>query len=103
MPTNFSLQAKPDPYAGYSVDELHRFLSTYEPPREPGARGVYSNVGVSLLGRLLAYRAGTEYEELLQSRVLRPLGMTSTAVEISREQRKRLAPGHDRYLAPVDT
>ena len=29
--------------------------------------------------------------------------MTSTAVVLSREQRKRLAPGHDRYLDPVDT
>jgi CubicO group peptidase (beta-lactamase class C family) len=64
---------------------------------------VYSNLGVSLLGRLLAHRAGIGYEELLQSRVLKPLGMTSTAVVISREEQKRLAPGHDRFLAPVDT
>lgn len=38
----------------------------------------YSNLGVALLGQLLAVRAETTWQELLGSRLLDPLGMTST-------------------------
>lgn len=101
---DFALDAEPDPYAGYTADQLHRFLSRTSPLRPPGGpRGHYSNLGVALLGRLLAQRAGTDYESLLRDRVLAPLGMTSTAVTLTPAQRRRLAPGHDRDLRPVDT
>src|SRR5688572_24477142 len=76
MPTNFSLDARPNPYEAYSVEELYQFLSSYELPREPGKQE-YSNLGVALLGRLLARHAGMEYEELLKQRALAPLGLSS--------------------------
>lgn len=103
MPTNFVMQAEPNPYAAYSVEELHQFLSTHKLDREPGARSEYSNLGVALLGRLLARRAGKDYEALMRERVLEPLGMHSTSVTLTSDQTKRLAPGHDRYLDPVET
>jgi D-alanyl-D-alanine-carboxypeptidase/D-alanyl-D-alanine-endopeptidase len=102
MPTNFSLQAKPNPYEAYSVEQLYQFLSSYELPREPG-RQEYSNLGVALLGRLLARRTGMEYEALLERRVLAPLGLKSTSITLNGDQRRRLAPGHDRFLKPVET
>jgi D-alanyl-D-alanine-carboxypeptidase/D-alanyl-D-alanine-endopeptidase len=103
MPT-FALDGEPDPYAAFTVDQLHAFLSSHPPVRPPGgARGYYSNLGVALLGRLLAHRTGTEYEALLRDRLLAPLGMTSTAIRLAPEQRRRLAPGHDAYLRPVAT
>lgn len=71
--------------------------------REPGAKSEYSNLGVALLGRLLAQRAGMDYEALLKQRVLTPLHLQSTAITLTREQSRRLAPGHDRYTQPVDT
>ncbi len=103
MPTNLDLRGQPDPTEAYSVEDLYRFLSTYTPPREPGGNYGYSNLGVSLLGRLLALRAGQEYEELLRERVLLPLGMTSTAINLSPAQLERLAPGHDKDLQLVHT
>lgn len=102
MPTNFSLQASPNPYAGYSVKQLYRFLSNYELPREPGKQE-YSNLGVALLGRLLARHAGMEYETFLKERILVPLGLTSTSITLNAEQARRLVPGHDRFLEPVET
>ena len=102
MPTNFALDAEPEPYAAYTEAQLYEFLSTYELPREPGKQS-YSNVGVALLGRLLARRAGMEYEPFLKARVLDPLGLSSTSVTLTPDQRARLAPGHDRYREPVDT
>jgi CubicO group peptidase (beta-lactamase class C family) len=102
MPTNFSLTASPNPYEAYSEQQLYEFLSSYELPREPGVQS-YSNVGVALLGRLLARRAGTDYETLLNERVLQPLGLRSTSITLDEEQARRLAPGHDRFNQPVET
>jgi serine-type D-Ala-D-Ala carboxypeptidase/endopeptidase len=103
MPTNFRLDADPNPVEAYTVDDLYRFLSTYELPREPGAAFQYSNLGVSLLGHVLARRAGKPYEMLLEQRVLRPLHMDSTAITVSADMASRLAQGHDRYLQPIHT
>jgi serine-type D-Ala-D-Ala carboxypeptidase/endopeptidase len=102
-PTNVNLLAEPDPIEAYTVQDLYSFLSTYTPPHEPGGAPEYSNLGVSLLGRLLASRAGKEYKDLLEQRVLQPLGMDSTAFHLSPEQLQRLAFGHDMDLQPVYT
>jgi len=103
MPDNFDLSAEPDPYEAYTVEQLYEFLSSYVPEYAPGAQARYSNLGVSLLGRLLAHRAGTDYETLLSERVLEPLGMKSSAITPTAEQQARVAQGHDRYLRPVRT
>jgi serine-type D-Ala-D-Ala carboxypeptidase/endopeptidase len=103
MPDNFAIRAKPNPIEAYTVGQLHTFLSSYEPKLQPGEKYVYSNLGVSLLGRLLATRAGTKYESVMKQRVLLPLGMRSTSITLSRDQARRLAPGHDRYLRAVDS
>lgn len=103
MPTNFDIHGDPDPVEAYSVAQLYEFLSTYTLPREPGAQYAYSNLGVALLGRLLARRAGMGYDELLRERVLGPLKMNSTSIALSEALQNRLVPGHDRYLQPVLT
>lgn len=101
MPTNFDLDAEPDPYSAYTVEQLHAFLSGYVPERAPGEQWAYSNLGVFLLGRLLANGVYADYETLLKERVLEPLGMHDTAITPTPGQLRRLAPGHDRYLQPV--
>jgi len=103
MPANLPLNSDPDPYEAYSVEQLFHFLSTYEPPREPGVQWEYSNLGVTLLGRLLARRAGLDYEALLRRRILEPLGMNDTSIRLRPDQQRRVAQGHDRYLRPVRT
>jgi len=103
MPDNYDLSAPPDPYEAYTTEQLYDYLRSFEPTRAPGEAGEYSNLGVALLGHLLARRAGMDYERLLSERVLRPLGMTSSAIRPSDEQKTRLASGHDRYLRPVRT
>lgn len=102
MPTNFSLQADPNPYSAYTPEQLYAFLSRYTVPREPGTQQ-YSNLGVALLGRLLARHAGVEYEALLNERILDPLDLQDTSITLSTDQVRRLAPGHDRFLDPVET
>ena len=94
MPNNVQPTNGANPYADYTVQQMYDFLSSYQLTREIGAQYEYSNVGFGLLGQALALRAGKTYSELVRERVLQPLAMSSTSVELSPEQKGRLAPGH---------
>jgi CubicO group peptidase (beta-lactamase class C family) len=89
------------PEAAYSVEDLYRFLSAYTLPRDPGSEYEYSNLGAGLLGHLLAYRAGKDYESLIRSRITRPLNMPDTGITLSSFMYQRIASGHNAMLAPV--
>src|SRR4051812_4779329 len=80
MPTNFNPKDPANPYADYTVDRLYEFLNACHPARAPGEAYEYSNVGVGLLGHVIARRAGKEYETLLRERVTRPLDMSDTRI-----------------------
>ena len=95
LPTNLAPRNPANPYADYSVEQLYAFLSGYELPRDVGATYEYSNLGMGLLGHALALKAGTSYENLVNRRLLTPLGMRETAITLSPALRARLAPGHD--------
>jgi CubicO group peptidase (beta-lactamase class C family) len=84
-----------NPYADYSVQQLYTFLSSYELPRDIGAQFEYSNLGVGLLGHVLALRAGKSYEALVTERILTPLKMNDTRVVFTSAMRSHLAAGHD--------
>jgi CubicO group peptidase (beta-lactamase class C family) len=58
-------------------------------------------LGGGLLGHLLAYRAGTDYESLIRSRVTQPLNMSDTGITLSSSMKRRMATGHNALLAPV--
>jgi D-alanyl-D-alanine-carboxypeptidase/D-alanyl-D-alanine-endopeptidase len=101
MPSNFHPKDPANPYADYTVAQLYEFLSSVELTRDIGSKYEYSNLGGGLLGHALARRAGTDYETLLRTRVLDPLGMKSTAITLSKAMKDRLAPGHNAALQPV--
>lgn len=101
IPSNLSPKDPANPYVDYSVEQLYQFLSGYQLTRDIGSKYEYSNLGAGLLGHVLARRAGMDYEALVRSRILVPLGMTSTVIALSPEMKARLAVGHDDKLAPV--
>jgi D-alanyl-D-alanine-carboxypeptidase/D-alanyl-D-alanine-endopeptidase len=84
-----------NPYATYSERNLYDFLSNHELRRDIGAQYEYSNVGVGRLGHALARRAGKSYEVLVTERILKPLGLTNTAITLSDRMTAHLALGHD--------
>lgn len=94
VPTNLAPRDSSNPYADYTPQRLYDFLSGYELPRDPGATYEYSNLGMGLLGYGLALKTGMSYEQLVTRRVLRPLGMSETAITLSPALRARLVPGH---------
>ena len=102
LPTNFAPKDPKNPYADYSVDKLYEFLSGYKLTRGIGEKYEYSNVGVGLLGHILALRAQTDYETLVRKRICQPLRMTDTKITLSPEMQARLTTGHNPTLKPVN-
>ena len=101
MPANFHPRDESNPYVDYSVAQLYQFISGYRLTRDIGAQYEYSNLGVGLLGYALTLRAGTNYETMVRTRILDPLGMKSTRVTLTPEMKTRLAIGHGPNLDPV--
>ena len=101
LPSNLAPKDPKNPYADYTPADLYGFLSGYELTRDIGSRYEYSNLGGGLLGQALANRAGTDYETLVRSRILEPLGMKSTSVHLTEAMASRLAKGYDANLQPA--
>jgi D-alanyl-D-alanine-carboxypeptidase/D-alanyl-D-alanine-endopeptidase len=101
LPSNLNPKDPANPYADYSVDQLYQFLSGYQLTRDIGSQYEYSNLGGGLLGYLLARRAGMDYEALVRTRICEPLGMKSTGVALSPNNKARFAVGHNQALEPV--
>jgi CubicO group peptidase (beta-lactamase class C family) len=88
-------------YAGYTAEQLYACLGACQLRTDIGAAHLYSNLGMGLLGHALALRAGVDFETLVRERITEPLGMASTAVELSADPAARFATGHDQRLGPV--
>ena len=104
MPSNFFnpwqvlyMEAIRDPYARYTCDDMFQFLHDCRLTCKPGEQYEYSNLGVGLLGYSLGRAARMSYEDMVQQRVLEPLGMHDTAVSLTRNQEKRMACGYADY------
>jgi len=101
MPDNFAPTDPFNPYADYSVQLMYEFLSGHEPARAPGETAEYSNLGVGLLGHILAEVAGTDYETLVKKRITKPLKMADTAITLTVGMKERLAVGHGANMKPT--
>jgi D-alanyl-D-alanine-carboxypeptidase/D-alanyl-D-alanine-endopeptidase len=95
MPDNFTPADVRNPYADYTAAELYEFLSRHELRRDPGAQFEYSNLGVGLLGHVLARRTNKSYQALVEQRILDPLDMDHTAITLTPWMKQHLARGHD--------
>jgi D-alanyl-D-alanine-carboxypeptidase/D-alanyl-D-alanine-endopeptidase len=90
-----------NPYENYRAEDLHAYLRTARPRCPPRTTSEYSNLGVGLLGDLLARRAGRPFETLVRESITRPLGLPDTAVRLSDSLRLRLIRGHAPDGRPV--
>lgn len=67
------------PFHSVSRDYLFQVLRETDSLRAPGTYH-YNNFAFSLLGTLLAQRAGRSYGDLVQQRIVRPLGLRTTGL-----------------------
>ncbi|MEH7239512.1 serine hydrolase domain-containing protein [Bacillus sp. JJ1562] len=82
-----------DPYCLMSVNEVLQYY--YKHPKEPKLKSSYSNEGMGTLGRILAKRLNTDYEQAIKKRIAEPLGMKDTFIKVPIEKQNRLLKGHD--------
>ena len=100
LPTNWNPANRADPYADYDGAHLLAFLASPVLGRAPPAEYQYSNLGVGTLGYALTYQSGG-YGSVLRERILAPLRMDDTTLDLSPTQEQRLAAGHDPDLKPA--
>jgi CubicO group peptidase (beta-lactamase class C family) len=102
LPYNLDPKRADNPYAEYTIEKLYAFLSGYQLTNDPGTKCEYSELGMELLGHVIALKAGTNYESLVVDRICRPLKMDSTRVTLTPELKSRSATGHDElgYAVP---
>jgi hypothetical protein len=62
----------------------------------PGTAFEYSNLGYAILGRIITNVTGQEYRDVVRSRLLEPMGMTSTGYDPAEFPAERLAIGYVR-------
>jgi CubicO group peptidase (beta-lactamase class C family) len=99
MPSNIlgsMLRDRSNPYAAYSTQDLLRWLARRSPSQSRIDAGLvnYSNLGMGLLGTLLAAKLGQNYETAVRIRICEPLGMEDTRIQLPPDQAGRLAPPH---------
>jgi len=101
LPNNLAPADWANPYAEYGAERLYEFLADHELGRDIGEIVEYSNLGYGPLGHALALSEGTNYETVITQRILEPLEMSDTAVNLTPPLQARLATGHDERLQPV--
>ena len=94
IPTDLGAVDPANPYAGYGAEPFFAFLAGYTLTRAPGEQFEYSNIGITLLAEAISHVAGAPYAELVQSRILDPLEMSDTMLEVPQLDQLRLAGGH---------
>jgi serine-type D-Ala-D-Ala carboxypeptidase/endopeptidase len=95
------VQEADNPYKHYAREMMWKYLAEREHDATKTYPSEYSNLGIGLLGELLANRAGLSYGELVQRNILDPLGMKSTFIDVPASESARFAKGHNDKLAPA--
>ncbi len=94
MPDNFTPKDTRNPYADFTVEQMYACLSGCTLQRDIGAKYEYSNLGMGLLGHIIALKEHKSFESLVVERICRPLKMDSTCITLDAKLKARLAPGH---------
>jgi beta-lactamase class C len=77
------------------------FYRRFEPTGAIGASRLYSNPSLGLSGHLAAARAGRPFASLLAEKVLEPLKLADTFLDVPSARRADYAQGYTREGAPV--
>lgn len=104
LPDRPELFRNPDPYelpkilteieSRYTRENFYEDLHKVKLDKEPGSEFKYSNSAAQLLGYVLEKVYGMPYEQIVLTKIARPLGMKETKITLTASERKRLAKGH---------
>ncbi|MBM4368361.1 MAG: beta-lactamase family protein [Deltaproteobacteria bacterium] len=88
-----SMVGKPD-QSSYDLDDYFRNNPDQPLLVEPGEVWNYSNLGFSLASLAVQEAGGDDFPELVESRVLGPVGMTSATMRARKAKRREFTYGH---------
>ena len=74
-----------------TLADVVTFLAKQEPEWEPGTRFRYSSGGFAILGRIIEVVSGKPFEQFVDERIFKPLGMKDSFFFIPREKENRVA------------
>jgi beta-lactamase class C len=86
----FDFEPRPKTYLAL-VKNLHQFI----PQRAPGSEFGYSNAGIGTMGYVLQNVYSKDYQEILEDKLLNPLNMNSTYLNVPNEKVKNITLGHN--------
>ncbi len=86
----FDFEPKPTTYPDI-VNSLKQFI----PKRSPGSEYSYSNAGIGTVGYVIQNVYANNYQTILSDKILKPLNMHSTYLNVPIEKEKYIAVGHD--------
>jgi CubicO group peptidase (beta-lactamase class C family) len=96
MPSNLGDIIKdPTLLEKYGVSQLVEYLNECKLDFKPGTSHRYSNLGMSILGFVLAKSQNCSYENLVKKHIFIPLGMNRSSLFLSDVQRSNMALGYD--------
>lgn len=72
-----------------NADQIIKYMMTRPLDFDPGTKYGYSNIGYSLLGRVIEKVSGQKYEDYVRNEVLRPVGADGMYCGKTRRQHKR--------------
>ncbi|MCH6560466.1 beta-lactamase family protein [candidate division KSB1 bacterium] len=107
LPRDFVNRVNVDPPGGpgvakaYSIKELYEGLNISKITGTVGTYA-YSNLNFGLLGHVLERAAGVPYEQLLKQRILEPLQMLDSFVQIPPEKEGRFATAYWPNFGPEE-
>lgn len=81
--------------AGYSRESLYSFLKKFSFTQPIGYDYRYSYTGIILLGHALSQKMQTDFDSLLATRLLMPLALNNTCMQLSSEQQKKALTGYN--------
>lgn len=89
-----------NPYQQLQTEVIWDYLQNPVDKRKPGTFH-YSNYGMGLLGHVLEHITTTPLETLVREKLLQPLGMLHTGINLTPSMQAKLVPGHDGYGDPT--
>ena len=78
----------------YTTADFLNWVAHWTPEGELPAPYLYSNASIALLALLVGQARGGQWEDLMRSRIIDPLGMIDTVLETRPDQAPHVAQGH---------
>ncbi|MGI9263556.1 MAG: serine hydrolase domain-containing protein, partial [Gammaproteobacteria bacterium] len=94
MPTDLVPDDGPNPYAATTTSDLIHSINAFVPESPAGQGYSYSAFAYGTIAHTLSIKQDATFEELVERRITKPLGMHDTVMQLNTDQSLRLATGY---------